>query len=284
MSLLLALAAVAAAAEPEMAPPPGATLVWSDEFSRPGLPDESKWGYDTAFNRRGWHNDEKQYYSARRKKNARVAGGRLIIEARHEPKAAARLPDHGGQAYTSARLVSQGKASWTYGFFEARAKIPCGRGTWPAIWTLADRNPMQWPDDGEIDIMEHVGHDPGVIHQSVHTRAFNHVQGTHKTATRKIDNACGAFHTYQLDWTADRIRMGIDGETVFTFVKQAGAGKAEWPFDGPQYLILNVAVGGSWGGAQGIDDKALPQRMEVDYVRVWQPAAGSGNGGGQSTR
>jgi len=130
---------------------------------------------------------------------------------------------------------------------------------------------MKWPDDGEIDIMEHVGHDDGVIHQTVHTAAFNHVKGTHKTGTRTIETACTAFHTYQLDWRPDRIRMGIDGETVFTFEKSGG--KAEWPFDGPQYLILNVAVGGAWGGAQGIDDAAFPQRMEVDYVRVWQAPA-----------
>ena len=261
-----------------MAPPPGYGLVWSDEFDRAGLPDETKWDYDTAFNRRGWHNQEQQYYAARRKQNARVANGRLIIEARREPKAARRLPEWGGQAYTSARLVTRGRASWTYGYFEIRAKLPCGRGTWPAIWTLADRPAMKWPDDGEIDIMEHVGHEPGVVHHSVHTAAFNHVKGTHRTTSRRIEQACGAFHTYQLDWRADGIRMGIDGELLFTFDKASGS-RAEWPFSGPQYLILNLAVGGNWGGAEGIDDKALPQRMEVDYVRVWQPANADQPGG-----
>ena len=267
MTGLLALLLAAGA---PIAPAPGDTLVWSDEFERRGLPDPAKWRYDTDFNKRGWHNEEQQYYAAGRRRNSRVANGRLIIEARHEPKAAARLPDWGGQAYTSARLVTRGTASWTYGYFEIRAKLPCGRGTWPAIWTLADRQPMRWPDDGEIDIMEHVGHDPNVIHQTVHTAAVNHVKGNHRSGTRKIENACGAFHVYQLDWRADRIRMGIDGETLFTFDKSSDD-RAEWPFDGPQYLILNIAVGGMWGGAQGIDDKALPQRMEVDYVRVWQP-------------
>ena len=251
--------------------PDGYRLVWADEFSKPGLPDPARWNYDTAFNRRGWHNQEKQYYSARRSENSRVEDGRLIVEARHEPERAKSLPDWGGQAYTSARLVTRGKASWTYGFFEVRAKLPCGLGTWPAIWTLADRQPMKWPDDGEIDIMEHVGHDPGVVHQSVHTEAFNHVKGTHKTAKRPVPDACGAFHTYQLHWTPERIVMGMDGRTLFTFEKGEG-GRAEWPFDGPQYLILNVAVGGTWGGSKGIDDAAFPERMEVDYVRVWQDA------------
>lgn len=269
--LALAQAPAPAAAPAKLAPPPGYSLVWSDEFSSPGLPDEAKWNYDTDFNKRGWHNQEKQYYSARRRENSRVEGGRLIVEARADGKKIKRLSDYGGQKYSSARLVTRGKARWTYGFFETRAKLPCGRGTWPAIWTLAERSPMKWPDDGEIDIMEHVGHEPGVVHQSVHTAAFNHVKGTHKTATRPVPDACGAFHNYQLHWTPDRIVMGIDGVTLMTF--ERGKDRAEWPFDGPQYLILNVAVGGMWGGAKGIDERALPQRMEVDYVRVWQTGA-----------
>lgn len=249
--------------------PPGYKLVWSDEFHRAGLPDPVKWSYDTAFNKRGWHNEEKQYYSGPRPKNARVQNGRLIIEAHQEKLDPQRFPDWGGQSYTSSRLVTRGKASWTYGYFEARAKLPCGVGTWPAIWTLADRQGMKWPDDGEIDIMEHVGYDPGVIHQTVHTKAFNHVAGTHKSGQLKVPDACNAFHVYQLHWTPERIRMGIDGRTVFTFDKASGD-RAEWPFDGPQYLILNLAIGGQWGGKEGIDDKALPARMEVDYVRVYQ--------------
>ena len=268
---LLLLAAATASPAP-LAPPSGYSLVWSDEFSRSGLPDPAKWDYDTAFNKRGWHNQEKQYYSARRAKNVRVRGGSLIVEAHADGSKLRRLPDWGGQQYSSARLITRGKASWTYGFFEARAKLPCGRGTWPAIWTLSGRSPMKWPEDGEIDIMEHVGHEPGMVHQSVHTAAFNHVKGTHKTATRRVADACKAFHLYQLHWTPDRIVMGVDGRPLMTFERRKG-GRPEWPFDGPQYLILNVAVGGMWGGAKGIDDRALPQRMEVDYVRVWQTRA-----------
>ncbi len=130
---------------------------------------------------------------------------------------------------------------------------------------------MKWPDDGEIDIMEHVGFNPNVVHQTIHTAAFNHVRKTQKEAKAEVPGACDAFHLYQLHWTPDRIRMGIDGRTIFSYHKPSSS-KAEWPFDGPQYLILNLAVGGDWGGAKGIDDKALPARMEVDYVRVYQAA------------
>jgi beta-glucanase (GH16 family) len=259
----------AATTEVPLAPPPGYQIVWRDEFSGVGLPDERRWRYDTAFNKSGWHNEEKQYYAARRKRNARLWGGRLIVEAHADGQALRRRADYGGQTYSSARLITRGKASWTYGFFEVRAKLPCGRGTWPAIWMLSAREPTRSPEDGEIDIMEHVGHEPGVVHQSVHTGAFNQRPRTHKTAQRVVADACGAFHLYQLHWTGQRIRMGIDGAELFRFDKPSGNATA-WPFNTPQYLLLNVAVGGQWGGAKGIDDAALPQRMEVDYVRVWQ--------------
>ena len=250
--------------------PAGYKLVWADEFKGRGLPDPAKWSYDTAFNKRGWHNEEKQYYSGPRSKNARLKNGRLIIEAHRERLDPKLFPDWGGQDYTSTRLVTRGRASWTYGFFEVRAKLPCARGSWPAIWMLADSPGARWPDAGEIDIMEHVGHEPGIVHQTVHTAAFNHRLGTHRSGRARVPDACGAFHLYQLDWTRERIRMGVDGRTVFTFPRSES--RAEWPFDGPQYLLLNVAVGGAWGGAQGIDPAAFPARMEVDYVRVWQPA------------
>jgi beta-glucanase (GH16 family) len=275
---LLAFAAAAAVQPAEGAAlvvPEGYRRVWADEFSRPGLPDRRRWDYDTEYNARGWHNGERQYYSARRSRNARVAGGRLTIEAHRERLDRRRFPDWGGQAYTSARLVTRGRARWTYGFFEVRARIACGRGVWPAIWMLADAPGARWPDAGEIDLMEHVGHEPGVVHQTVHTAAFNHVRGTQRAAQARVPDACGAFHTHQLLWTRERIRMGVDGRTVFTFARSDDP--AEWPFDGPQYLILNVAVGGTWGGAQGIDDAAFPARMEVDYVRVWQAPPDGGS-------
>ena len=264
----LLLSAAPAPAPDAIGLPGGYRLVWADEFKGSGLPDPRKWAYDTAMNKRGWHNEEKQYYSDARAKNARVRNGRLIIEAHLEKLDPAKFPDWGGQSYTSARLLTRGKASWQYGYFESRAKLPCGLGTWPAIWTLSDGPNMKWPDDGEIDIMEHVAQDPGTVHQSIHTKAFNHVAKTQKTATRKVPDACEAFHIYQLHWTPTRIQMGIDGKTLFSFDKPSGD-VAEWPFDRPHYVILNLAIGG-WGGLKGIDDKALPQKFEVDHVRVYQ--------------
>src|SRR5215203_2246485 len=147
-------------------------LVWSDEFDKNGLPDSTKWNYDVGGD--GWGNNELQYYTSKRKENARVDSGLLIIEARKE--------DMKGNKYTSARLVSKGKGDWTYGRFEIKARLPKGVGTWPAIWMLGSATPLEWPDDGEIDIMEHVGFDPGVVHASIHTRLYNHVQATQRTA------------------------------------------------------------------------------------------------------
>jgi beta-glucanase (GH16 family) len=269
--MTILLAALLASAQPATVPPEGYALVWSDEFERPGLPDPKKWDYDTAFNKRGWHNEESQYYSGARRENSRVENGMLIIEARREELRQA--GDWGGQKYTSARLITKGKESWKYGYFDIRAKLPCGVGTWPAIWTLPDVPNMKWPDDGEIDIMEHVGHDKGVVHQTIHTGAFNHVMKTHKASQMTVPDVCDAFHNYQLDWTPERLVMSIDGKPNFTFARSDK--KSEWPFDLPHYLILNIAIGGAWGGAQGIDDKALPVRMEVDYVRVYQkPGSG----------
>lgn len=264
---LAAFLLAAAEAEP-IGVPQGYGLVWSDEFDRGAMPNRSRWSYDTALNAQGWANHELQYYSDARRENSRIEGGNLIIEARPERLLPRRFPDWGGQGYTSARLVTRGHASWRYGYFEIRAKLPCGRGTWPAIWMLSDTPNMRWPQDGEVDIMEHVGHDEGVIHQTIHTGAYNHVMGTQKAGQIRLADVCTAFHTYQLDWTAERLRMGVDGQTVFSFARSDN--RAEWPFDSAQYLILNLAVGGDWGGAQGVDPAAFPARMEVDYVRVYQ--------------
>ena len=256
-----------AATDERIAVPKDYVRVWGDEFDTPGLPDPAKWRYDTSRNREGWWNNELQYYAAGRRENARVEDGHLVIEARKErvDKAA----DYGGQDYSSAKLLTQGAADWTYGFFEIRAKLACGKGNWPAIWTLGSDAAAGWPALGEIDIMEHVGQTPGTIHGSVHTKAYNHVAKTQKTAEAQVPDACTAFHTYQLDWTADRILIGVDGRAYMRFDNDHKGDPATWPFDKPQYLILNVAVGG-WGADQGIDPAAFPARMEVDYVRVWQ--------------
>lgn len=265
-SLLLVLMTLAAPAAAQDAPD-GYRLAWSDEFTADGAPDPTKWRYDTHANRTGWYNNERQYYAADRGENARVENGHLIIEARKE-----RLehpPDFGGQDYTSARMIS--REGWTYGVFEARAKLPCARGTWPAVWMLPV-NAEDWPGDGEIDIMEHVGHRPGVVHGTVHTEAYNHVAGTQRGGEVSVPTACEAFHIYQTRWTPEEIVFAIDGLDFYRFENDGRGDKNTWPFDRPFELILNIAVGGDWGGAEGIDDAALPQRMEIDWVRAWQPA------------
>jgi beta-glucanase (GH16 family) len=250
---------------------PNARLVWSDEFSGSAL-DMSKWHYDTAFNKKGWFNKELQYYSAGRSENFRIAGGVLTIEARHEKLDAARFADWGGQSYTSGRIYSVGPG-WTYGFYEIRAKLPCARGTWPAIWMLPT-NMVKWPDDGEIDIMEQVGAEPNLIYASLHTGLFNHVKGTQRSAQRLVPTSCDDFHVYQLDWRPDRILIGVDGQGILRVANDRPEGKGAWPFNVPFKMILNLAIGGDWAGAKGIDDAAMPQRMELDYVRVWQTPVG----------
>jgi beta-glucanase (GH16 family) len=245
---------------PALSVPAGYKLVWSDEFAHEGLPDARRWGYDTGMNKRGWHNRELQYYSPARAENARVQGGRLIIEARKESMAQA--ADWGGQRYTSSRLLTKGLAEWTYGFFEVRAKLPCGKGTWPAIWML--NSAVDWPKGGELDIMEHVGHRPGRVFSTVHTAAAH---GTGKGADAHVKDACSTFHNYQMHWTATEVRFGIDGEVHFTYAN-AGTGRDQWPFDAPQFLILNIAIGGDLGGV--VEDSIFPVQMEMEHVRVYQ--------------
>ena len=236
--------------------------VWGDEFDGQGLPNADKWYYETGGD--GWGNQEKQYYTREDPDNARVEDGHLIIEARNE--------SFQGNAYTSARLNSE--ASWKYGRFEIRAKLPGGRGTWPALWMLADEDvygDQYWPDNGEMDIMEHVGYDEGVIHGTIHTEAFNHIDGTDRGASITVPDATSAFHNYAMEWTPNEIRVFVDGQKYFTFQNREQYGWQEWPFDQKFHLLMNIAVGGTWGGQEGIDDSAFPQRMVIDYVRVSKP-------------
>ena len=240
-------------------------LVWADEFDYTGLPDEKKWSYDVGGH--GWGNKELQFYTDRRKENARVENGSLIIEARRD--------NWEGHEYTSARLVSKRKGDWTYGRIEARAKLPTGKGVWPAIWMLpTEWKYGSWPASGEIDIMEQVGYEPQVIHASVHTKAYNHVIGTHKTATTTVETATTGFNVYAVEWTREEIRAYVNDRHYFTFKNErltnTSADSRHWPFDQPFHLLLNIAVGGNWGGARGVDQTIWPQRMEIDYVRVYE--------------
>jgi beta-glucanase (GH16 family) len=249
--------------------PANAVLVWADEFDRPGPPDPARWSFDTSRNKLGWYNNELQYYAADRPANVRVEGGRLVIEARDNDLGDPKPSDWGGQRYSSGKVHTRGLAAWTYGFVEVRAKLACGRGTWPAIWMMPEDPARPWPTGGEIDIMEHVGWDEGMVHATLHTGKFNHQSQTGRGAGRKLADVCGEFHRYQLDWNADRILVGVDDRN-FLRVENDGSGDVgAWPFDRPFHLILNLAVGG-WGGQKGIDPAAFPARFEIDYARVYQ--------------
>ncbi len=237
---------------------PGWKLVWSDEFDYTGLPDPSKLTYDTGY----IANNEKQYYTESRTENARVEDGHLIIEARKEKWE--------GFDYTSARLVTRETATWTYGRFETRAKLPTGTGTWPAFWMLGTNiREVGWPACGEIDIMENVGFDPKVVHGYVHTEAYNHTKGTQRGSSVKLDRPWEEFHLYAVEWFDDRIDFFVDDHKYFTFEKESDNDDV-WPFDKPHYLLLNLAIGGNWGGQQGIDDSIFPQQYIVDYVKVYE--------------
>lgn len=232
-------------------------LVFADEFDRPGTPDPAKWGYETGYIR----NKEAQFYTARTE-NVRVQDGLLVIEGRREP--------HEGFAYTSASINTLGKFQFVYGRVEVRAKLPGGRGTWPAIWMLGvNRAEVGWPACGEIDIMEHVGFDPLRIVGSVHTAAYNHTINTHRSASVAGADPSADFYLYAMEWHPDRIDIFMDGQKYFTFTNEH-TGSRTWPFDKAHYLLINLAIGGSWGGQRGIDDSRFPHRYLIDYVRIYE--------------
>lgn len=235
-------------------------LVWSDEFSGPQTSvDSSKWFYQEGG--WGWGNDEAQYYTSR-SENSYIENGNLVIRSLKE--------FFKGNQYTSAKLVS--KPSWKYGRFEINAKLPVGRGSWAAFWMLPRSllsGSKPWPDCGEIDIMENVGFDSHRIHATIHTRDYNHMRKTQKTNSIEISNPSENFHTYAMEWNPNEIRFFIDGIQIFFFLKES-TDPNKWPFDQDFHLILNNAIGGFWGGMQGIDDSSFPQKYLIDYVRVYQ--------------
>mmetsp|Transcript_22265 Transcript_22265/g.41013 ORF Transcript_22265/g.41013 Transcript_22265/m.41013 type:complete len:635 (+) Transcript_22265:66-1970(+) len=256
---------------PQASPsPPPEDLVWSDEFDYTGPPDASKWDCDSGGT--GWGNNELQFYTDRQawetqeehQKNAWVSNGMLRIVARRQ--------EHGGRQFTSARLVSRGHGEWLHGRVEAKMRLPTARGSWPAFWMLPTVFAYgPWPDSGEIDIMEHVGHDPGVVHGTVHTGAFNHMKSTQVGKSVRVDVA--DWHTYAVTWTSTKIEWFIDGARYHSFEKAANGGTDKWPFDRNFFILLNVAVGGSWGGQKGIDEVAFDlkeQSMDVAWVRVYK--------------
>ncbi len=234
-------------------------LVWSDEFDYTGAPDPAKWDYDIGGD--GWGNNEEQYYT-NRLENSHVEDGKLIITAIKE--------DYEGNAYTSARLATRNRGDWLYGRFEIMAKLPEGRGTWAAIWMLpTDWEYGGWPYSGEIDIMEHVGYDMGTVYGTIHVELYNGMLGTQKGDHMYLSDAHTAFHEYALEWTEDTLYFFIDDNLYFAYPNYH-TGSDRWPYDKRFHLLMNIAIGGNWGGIQGIDDGIFPQSMEVEYVRVYQ--------------
>lgn len=239
-------------------------LVWSDEFDGNGLPDTSKWTYDIGD--WGWGNNELQYYTENRLENARQEDGHLIIEARKGDL---------GNKWTSARLTTRGKTSFVYGRIEFRAKVPPNKGNWAAGWTLGDeyRDEKSWPYCGEIDIMESVGYEmdnntgDGKAHASVHCGAYYFKLGNQPTSTLDVKKMEKEFRIYAIDWTPESIKAYVDDQLYFTYEDNSTA--LTWPFSKAQNLILNLAMGGGWGGAQGMDETVTSQQLIIDYVRVY---------------
>ncbi|MES2388247.1 MAG: glycoside hydrolase family 16 protein [Bacteroidota bacterium] len=233
------------------------TPSWSDEFEGAGCPSTVKWRNDVGVGSDGgWGNRELEYYTDACT-NAKVIDGNLVIEARKEVM--------GGRQYTSSRMKSN--FSQKYGRFEARMKLPKGGGTWPAFWMLASNNASGWPTSGELDVMEHVGKQPNVIHQTIHCFLYNGGKNTQKGADRSVTNAFDDYHTYRVDWTPYSVTFFTDDIQVFQYVN-TNEGINQWPFNAPFFMILNLAIGGNWGGT--VDDSIFPTKMTVDYVRVYK--------------
>lgn len=239
--------------EPGIDEPTFDNLVWSDEFDTNGAPMDANWSYNTGTGNNGWGNGESQFYTDN-PDNIIVEDGLLKITARRE--------DFGGAEFTSARIVSENKFEFTYGRVDVRAKLPTGGGTWPAIWLLGeDYGTNTWPACGEIDIMEHFGNEQDRIFSSLHFPG--NFAGDAVTQGTDLAGASDDFHTYSVIWSEDLIRFLIDDEPFHTF-----ANNPDLPFNSDFFLILNVAMGGNFGGT--IDPAFVESTMEIDFVRVYQ--------------
>lgn len=236
------------------------TLEWSDEFDYNGLPDASKWDYEEGFVR----NQEAQYFTKARIENAEVRDGALYITAIKE--------QYKGAEYTSASVITKGIKEFTYGRIEISAQVPNGLGVWPALWTLGvNIEQVGWPLCGEIDMLEFVGHDPEHVHFNIHSQKYNHTNKTNIGYIHNVESPWDGFHQYAVEWYPDHINWFYDGVKIFTAAKQEGDGVEGWPFeDAAQYLIMNLAIGGTWGAEKGIDDSAFPQALVIDYARIYK--------------
>lgn len=241
-------------------------LVWSDEFDYTGAPDSTKWVYDIGDACDlpagcGWGNNELQHYTADTQ-NVSVKNGIMTITLRNEKI--------GQSDYSSTRIKTFGKGDWTYGKIVTRAKLPKGKGVWPAIWMLPSENKYGgWPRSGEIDIMENVGYAPDSIVSTAHTGAFNHIKGTHKNGELYIPDNGEVFHDYILEWDENYYSCFVDDKHVFTYMNDE-SGWMSWPFNQDFHLIINLAYGGNWAGKHGVDSSTLPASLSIDYVRVYQ--------------
>lgn len=238
----------------------GRKLVFAEEFNRNGLVNAKSWTYEVGKIR----NQEAQYYTKARKENARVEGGNLVLEARLEP--------YKGSEVTSASITT--KKSWTYGYFEVRAMVPSGKGTWPAAWFLGDSMRKEgaeyipWPRCGEVDLMEHWGLAPKRLLFSVHCQA-NHEKNVEFNADTSEDDAENTFHVYGLDWKPEVMDFYYDGKLMYSY-KNDHQGEKTWPFDKPMYMILNLAIEGKWRSFAENNESIFPAKYLVDYVRVYQ--------------
>lgn len=244
-------------------------LIWSDEFSGTGSVNPKNWNFiegNGCPELCGFGNNEAQYYT-KNPENISLEDGNLIIQALQKEE----------KGFTSAKITTENIADWRYGYIEVRAKLPTGRGAWPAIWMLPTVDgKMHWPLDGEIDIMEYVGYNPGTVYGTIHTEKYNHVNGTEKSDSISISDANEAFHTYAIHWTNQKIEWIVD-DIPYHAVYKNGEGKDGWPFDQEFHLIINLAVGGNWGGKYGIDTDSFPQKFIIDYVRVYSGKPGLKN-------
>ncbi|HLP75728.1 MAG TPA: glycoside hydrolase family 16 protein, partial [Candidatus Paceibacterota bacterium] len=248
----------------------GWSLVWSDEFNQPdgSSPDSAKWSYDTGGG--GWGNSELEYYTSRTN-NVRIEGGKLVIEARQE--------NYLGSNYTSARLKTKGKVSWAYGRIEARIQIPRGQGIWPAFWMMGTNvDSVSWPTCGEIDIMENIGKEPTQVHGTIHGPGYSGSSGIGGPFTLPGGGAfADAFHVYAIEWTTNQIKWFVDGYQFFSVNAASLPAGTTWVFTQPQFILLNLAVGGVWPGNPD-GTTVFPQRMTVDYIRVYAPTNLPANG------
>ncbi len=236
--------------------------VWGDEFNTPGLPDSTKWSYEKGKLR----NNELQYYTVKRQENARIEDSVLIIENRKEL--------FEGAAYTSASIISKGIGDWKYGKFEIRAKVPGGKGTWPAIWMMPTYSQYGgWPRSGELDIMEYIGVEPQNFYFTSHFEGINMSAGKHGSSgsgpQKVVRDPFNEFITFTVIWAPDKIEWWANDRKYHEYKKPADDYRV-WPFDKEFFMILNLAYGGTWAGSAGVDDTKLPHKFLIDYVRVYQ--------------